>query len=178
METADAEICCNREDLDELLETKKNDHNGNIVLKKYLQLITDPEIKISFLLKTLTKAIQEHKCYIIYGTFPALRKPLANRGWIEKRAIRKMIPVSDMYAGCINAQIARGKLHQVKRIFSLTDGSEQIEKLLRTPSDFIWYTSRKMAIIRADERTIVNKFAGSYFTSKVKSDLTKAIREV
>ncbi|XP_014487973.1 PREDICTED: tubulin glycylase 3A-like isoform X2 [Dinoponera quadriceps] len=145
--TVNAEVCCNREDLDELLEAEKNeaDHNGNIVLKKYLELTTDVEVRTSFLLRILMKAVNEHKCYVIHGVFPALKKPLANRGWIEKRAIRKMILIPDIY----------------------TDSSEQIEKLLRTPADFIWYTNRRLAVIRAGERTIVNKFAGSYFTSKV-----------
>lgn len=103
VETANVGISCNREDLDELLEAEKNevDRNGNIALKKYLEMITDAEIRINCLLKILTKAISEHKCYVIHGTFPSLRRPLANRGWIEKRAIRKMITTSDTYAGCI-----------------------------------------------------------------------------
>ncbi|XP_011335358.2 tubulin glycylase 3A-like [Ooceraea biroi] len=45
------------------------------------------------------------------------------------------------------------------------DGWEQIEKLLRTPADLVWYTSKK-PFIRVNEKTIVNRFAGSYFTSK------------
>lgn len=103
VETANAEVSCNRENLDELLEAEndKIDRNGNIVLKKYLELTTDAETRNNFLLRILTKAINKHKCYAIHGTFPALRKPLANRGWIEKRAIRRMILTSDTYAGCI-----------------------------------------------------------------------------
>ncbi|XP_029162007.1 tubulin monoglycylase TTLL3-like [Nylanderia fulva] len=42
---------------------------------------------------------------------------------------------------------------------------KQIEKFLQTPPDFIWYTYKRPNI-RADDKTIVNKFAGSYFTSK------------
>lgn len=51
-------------------------------------------------------------------------------------------------------------------VFFFTDGLQQIEKLLRVPADFIWYTNKR-PIIRTDDKTIVNKFAGSYFTSKV-----------
>lgn len=105
IKTVDAEICCNREDLEELLkaEDKKIDQengNGNIILREYLKLVTNSETRINFLLKILTKATNQHKCYVICGTFPALRKPLANRGWIEKRAIKKMILMTpDMYEG-------------------------------------------------------------------------------
>ncbi|XP_072767278.1 tubulin glycylase 3A-like [Anoplolepis gracilipes] len=148
IKTVDAEIGCNRENLEELLEAEdreNNQENGNIILTEYLKLITDDEAKINFLLKILTRAIIEHKYYVICGTFPALRKPLADRGWLEKRAIRKMISISpDTYE----------------------DGLEQIEKLLQTPADFIWYTNRKTNI-RADDKTIMNKFVGSYFTSKI-----------
>ncbi|XP_018394129.1 PREDICTED: tubulin glycylase 3A-like [Cyphomyrmex costatus] len=44
------------------------------------------------------------------------------------------------------------------------NGLQQIEKLLRVPADFIWHTNKRPTI-RTD-KTIVNKFAGSYFTSK------------
>ena len=47
-----------------------------------------------------------------------------------------------------------------------SDGLQQLEKLLRIPADFIWHTSKRPTI-RTDDKTIVNKFAGSYFTSKV-----------
>lgn len=104
IKTVDAEICCNREDLEELLEAKdkKTDQkDGSIILTEYLQLVKNSETRINLLLKILTKAINEHKCYVICGTFPALKKPLANRGWIEKRAIRKMILMTpDMCEGC------------------------------------------------------------------------------
>ncbi|XP_071555378.1 tubulin glycylase 3A-like [Temnothorax nylanderi] len=148
IKTADAEICCNREDLEELLgaEDKESDReDGNIILTDYLKLVTNDEARINLLLKILTKAVNEHKCYVICGTFPALRKPLTDRGWIEKRAIRKMISIAP------NAY---------------EDGLQQIEKLLRIPADFIWYTNKR-PIIRTDDKTTVNKFAGSYFTSKV-----------
>lgn len=46
------------------------------------------------------------------------------------------------------------------------DGLQQIEKLFRVPADFIWYTSKR-PIPRMNNKTIVNKFASSYFTSKV-----------
>lgn len=95
IKTADAEICCNREDLKELLETDKesDQENGNIILTDYLKLVTNDEARINLLLNILTKAVDEHKCYVICGTFPVLRKPLMDRGWIEKRAIRKMIAI-------------------------------------------------------------------------------------
>ncbi|XP_017788725.1 PREDICTED: uncharacterized protein LOC108571236 [Habropoda laboriosa] len=44
-------------------------------------------------------------------------------------------------------------------------GLEPIEKLLRSPANLIWYTNKKVSS-RTEERTIVNKFAGCYFTSK------------
>lgn len=99
----DAEICCNRENLEEILEAKdrENDQeNGNIILTDYLKLVTDDEAKINFLLRVLTRAIIDHKYYVICGTFPALRKPLADRGWLEKKAIRKIISMTpDTYEG-------------------------------------------------------------------------------
>lgn len=105
IKTVDAEICCNRENLEELLEAKDREsdqENGNIILTEYLKLVTSDEAKINVLLKILTKAITEHKYYVIYGTFPALRKPLTDRGWLEKRAIRKMISMTpDTCEGCI-----------------------------------------------------------------------------
>ncbi|XP_012054066.1 PREDICTED: uncharacterized protein LOC105617099 [Atta cephalotes] len=147
IKTADAEICCNREDLKELLGADKesDQENGNIRLTDYLKLITNDEARINLLLKILTKALAEHKCYVIYGTFPVLRKPLTARGWIDKKAIRKMISIPpNTYEG---------------------HGLQQLEKLLRIPADFIWHTSKRPTI-RTDDKTIVNKFAGSYFTSK------------
>ncbi|CAK9827255.1 Tubulin glycylase 3A [Anthophora retusa] len=45
-------------------------------------------------------------------------------------------------------------------------GLETIEKLLRSPANFIWYTNKKVTA-RTEDRTIVNKFSGCYFTSKV-----------
>ncbi|XP_025267473.1 tubulin glycylase 3A-like [Camponotus floridanus] len=148
IKTVDAEICCNRENLEEILEAKdrENDQeNGNIILTDYLKLVTDDEAKINFLLKVLTRTIIDHKYYVICGTFPALKKPLTDRGWLEKKAIRKIIStIPDTYE----------------------DGLDQIEKLLQTSPDFIWYTNKKPNI-RMDDKTIVNKFAGSYFTSKI-----------
>ncbi|XP_076625727.1 tubulin glycylase 3A-like isoform X2 [Colletes latitarsis] len=146
--TANAEILCNREDLDDLLgeEDKENEHgHGKIVLREYLKLLTTEQAKISFILKMLTKAVNEHKIFVIYSTFPVLRKPLSKRGWIEKRSIRRMLSMSPEMSEA---------------------GLETIEKLLRCPADFIWYTTKRAAV-RADERTIVNKFSGCYFTSKV-----------
>lgn len=173
IKTADAEICCNREDLEELLgaEHKENDReNGNIILTDYLKLITNDEARINLLLKILTIAVNEHKCYVICGSFPSLRKPLMDRGWVEKRAIRKMISISlNTYEGCIFFYIYFGLslLSQFEsQCLLLSDGLQQIEKLLRIPADFIWYTNKK-PVIRTDDKTIINKFAGSYFTSKV-----------
>lgn len=101
--TVDAEICCNRENLEEILGAKDREsdqENGNIILTEYLKLVTDDETKINFLLKILTRAIIDHKYYVICGTFPALRKPLADRGWLEKKAVRKMISMTpDTYEG-------------------------------------------------------------------------------
>lgn len=96
-QNADVEICCNREDLEDLLEAqdKESDQEtGNIILIDYLKLVTNNETRINLLLKILTKAVNEHKCYVICGTFPILKKPLTDRGWIEKRAIKKMISIA------------------------------------------------------------------------------------
>lgn len=104
IKTVDAETCCNRENLEELLETedRENDQeNGNIILAEYLKLVTNDETKINFLLKVLMRAITEHKYYVICGTFPVLKKPLADRGWLEKKAIKKMIStIPETYEGC------------------------------------------------------------------------------
>ncbi|XP_011701651.1 PREDICTED: tubulin glycylase 3A-like [Wasmannia auropunctata] len=146
--TADAEICCNRENLEELFEAENNEsdrENGNIILTDYLKLVKNDEVRINLLLKILTKAVDEHKCYMICGTFPILKKPLTDRGWIEKRAIKKMISIASN---------------------TYEDGLQQIVKLLRVPADFIWYMNKR-PVIRPDDKIIVNKFAGSYFTSKV-----------
>ncbi|XP_076241153.1 tubulin glycylase 3A-like [Calliopsis andreniformis] len=148
VKTANAEILCNRDDLDDLFEDeeKENEHgHGRIVLKDYLKLLTTDQAKISFILKVLTKAVSEHKIFVIYGTFPVLRRPLSKRGWIEKRAIRKMLSMSPEMSEA---------------------GLETIEKLLRCPADFIWYTNKRVSV-KTDEKTIVNKFSGCYFTSKV-----------
>lgn len=103
IKTADVEICCNREDLEELLKTedKESDpENGNIIWTDYLKLVTKDESRINLLLKILTKAVTEHKCYVICGTFPVLRKPLTDRGWIEKKAIKKMLSIdTNTYVG-------------------------------------------------------------------------------
>ncbi|XP_011053755.1 PREDICTED: tubulin glycylase 3A-like [Acromyrmex echinatior] len=145
IKTADAEICCNREDLKELLGDQESDQEkGNIILTDYLKLITNNEARINLLLKILMKAVDEHKCYVICGTFPVLKKPLTDRGWIDKKAIRKMISISPN---------------------TYEDGLQQLEKLLRIPADFIWHTNKRPSI-RTDDKAIVNKFAGSYFTSK------------
>lgn len=105
IKTVDAETCCNRENLPELLEmeNRENDQeNGNIILEEYLKLVTNDETKINFLLNVLTRAITKHKYYVIYGTFPVLKKPLADRGWLEKKAIKKIIStIPETYEGCI-----------------------------------------------------------------------------
>ncbi|XP_026672887.1 tubulin glycylase 3A-like [Ceratina calcarata] len=148
VQTANVEILCNRDDLDELLEEdeKENENTyGRIILREYLRLLTNKEAKINFILKVLQKAVNEHKIFVIYGTFPVLRKPLGRRGWIEKRFIRKMLSMSP--------EISEA-------------GLETIEKLLRHPANFIWYTNKRVAV-RTDERTVINKFTGCYFTSKV-----------
>lgn len=103
VKTANAEILCNRDNLDDLVEDEEeNGHgHGRIVLKDYLKLLTTDQAKISFILKVLTKAVSERKIFVIYGTFPVLRKPLGKRGWIEKRAIRRMLSVStEISEGC------------------------------------------------------------------------------
>lgn len=101
--TANAEILCNREDLDDLYsenEKKEEDNHGRIVLKDYLKLLSTEQAKINFILMMLSKAVNEHKVFVIYGSFPVLRKPLGKRGWIEKRYIRRMISMSpEMSAG-------------------------------------------------------------------------------
>lgn len=103
IKTADAEICCNREDLQELFgvnDERDEEESGNIKLTEYLKLMTNDKIRINFLLTILTKAVKEHKCYVICGTFPILRKPLADRGWVEKKSVRKMISLSpDVFQG-------------------------------------------------------------------------------
>ncbi|XP_076377190.1 tubulin glycylase 3A-like isoform X1 [Megalopta genalis] len=146
--TANAEILCNREDLSDLLDERdkeeENEH-GRIVLKDYLKLLTTDQAKISFILTMLTKAVNEHKIFVIFGSFPALRKPLGKRGWIEKRYIRKMISMTPEMSAA---------------------GLETIEKLLRCPADLMWYTNKKVTT-KMDDKTIVNKFSGCYFTSKV-----------
>ncbi|XP_076179903.1 tubulin glycylase 3A-like [Ptiloglossa arizonensis] len=146
VKTANAEILCNREDLSDLLdeEEKENDY-GKIVLREYLKLLTTEQAKINFILKMLTKAKIEHKIFVIYGTFPVLRKPLGRRGWMEKRSIRRMLSMSPEMSEA---------------------GLETIEKLLRCPADFVWYTTKRV-VMRTDDKTIVNKFSGCYFTSKV-----------
>jgi len=104
-ETANVEIYCNRNYLEELLErenAKKKQRNGNIMLEDYLQLVTNEQLRFNFLLKILTKAISEHKMYSIYGTLPPLKTSLDNRGWVEKKAIRRIKDVSstaDLYEG-------------------------------------------------------------------------------
>ncbi|XP_053978542.1 tubulin glycylase 3A-like isoform X1 [Hylaeus volcanicus] len=148
VKTANAEILCNRDDLNDLLkdEEKENEFgHGKILLREYLKLLTSEQAKISFILKMLTKAVNEHKIFVIYGTFPVLRKPLGRRGWIEKRSIRRMLSMSPEMSEA---------------------GLETIEKLLRCPADFVWYTTKRAAV-KTDEKTIVNKFSGCYFTSKV-----------
>jgi len=82
--------------------TKKKQRNGNIMLEDYLQLVTNEQLRFNFLLKILTKAISEHKMYSIYGTLPPLKTSLDNRGWVEKKAIRRIKDVSstaDLYEG-------------------------------------------------------------------------------
>ncbi|XP_076643205.1 tubulin glycylase 3A-like [Halictus rubicundus] len=148
VKTANAEILCNRENLNDLIGEKnkedENDH-GRIVLKDYLKLLTSDQAKISFILSMLTKAVNEHKIFVIFGSFPVLKKPLTKRGWVEKRYIRRMISMTPEMSAA---------------------GLETIEKLLRSPADLIWYTNKRVSM-RTDEKTIVNKFSGCYFTSKV-----------
>ncbi|XP_061939647.1 tubulin glycylase 3A-like isoform X2 [Apis cerana] len=148
IKTANAEILCNRDDLDDLLmdEEKENENTyGKIILREYMRLLNSENAKINFILKILSKAVNEHKIFVIYGIFPPIRKPLGQRGWIEKKFIRKMLSMSP--------EISEA-------------GLETVEKLLRCPPNFIWY-SNKRASIRTEDRTIVNKFTGCYFTSKV-----------
>jgi hypothetical protein len=83
--------------LEELLErenAKKKQRDENIILEDYLKLVTNEQLRFNFLLKILTKAINEHKMYSIYGTLPPLKTSLDNRGWIEKKAIRRIKEVS------------------------------------------------------------------------------------
>nr|XP_012142811.1 PREDICTED: tubulin glycylase 3A-like isoform X3 [Megachile rotundata] len=148
VKTANVEILCNRDDLDDLLKEyeKENEQaQGRVIIRDYLKLLTNEEAKVNFILKVLTKAVNEHKIFVIYGNFPVLRKPLGRRGWIEKRFIRRLFSTSPEMSEA---------------------GIETIEKFLRYPADFIWYTNKKVAA-RTDEKTIVNKFSGCYFTSKV-----------
>ncbi|XP_076389073.1 tubulin glycylase 3A-like isoform X4 [Megachile rotundata] len=148
VKTANVEILCNRDDLDDLLKEyeKENEQaQGRVIIRDYLKLLTNEEAKVNFILKVLTKAVNEHKIFVIYGNFPVLRKPLGRRGWIEKRFIRRLFSTSSEMSEA---------------------GIETIEKFLRYPADFIWYTNKKVAA-RTDEKTIVNKFSGCYFTSKV-----------
>ncbi|KAI4504527.1 hypothetical protein M0802_000077 [Mischocyttarus mexicanus] len=148
-EKKSAAICCNRNNINDLLEEENKENesdHGSILLKECLKLLTTSEAKINFILKILTKALNERKIFVISGIFPVARKPLNKRGWIEKKAIRKMISLA-----CITNEV---KL-------------DQIEKLLRQPANFIWYTNKKAFAIRTDDKTIVNKFSGCYFTSKV-----------
>lgn len=101
--TTNAEILCNREDLNDLFsenDKQEEDNDGRIVLKDYLKLLSTEQAKINFILMMLSKAVNEHKVFVICGTFPVLRKPLGKRGWIEKRYIRRMISMSpEMSAG-------------------------------------------------------------------------------
>ena len=63
---------------------------------------------------------------------------------------------------------------KAKQILCVSAGLETIEKLLRYPANFVWYTNKR-APVRMEEKTIINKFSGCYFTSKVlliSSDLT------
>jgi len=105
IETANVEVYCNRDYLEDLLErekTKNKHRNEKIMLENYLNLVTNEELKVNFLLKILTKAINEHKMYSIYGTLPPLKTSLDNRGWIEKKAIRRIkeiIPNADISEG-------------------------------------------------------------------------------
>lgn len=97
IKTANAEILCNRDDLDDLLmdEEKENENTyGKIILREYMRLLNTENAKINFILKILSKAVNEHKIFVIYGIFPPIRKPLGQRGWIEKKFIRKMLSMS------------------------------------------------------------------------------------
>lgn len=102
--TANVEILCNRDDLDDLLEEEEKENvntYGKIILREYLSLLSAEDAKINFILKVLTKAVNEHKIFVIYGTFPVLRKPLGRRNWIEKRFIRRMLSMSpEISEGC------------------------------------------------------------------------------
>ncbi|XP_018338139.1 PREDICTED: tubulin monoglycylase TTLL3-like [Trachymyrmex septentrionalis] len=74
-----------------------------------------------------------------------------SRSFLKKqthhRKNKMLTDISDMYAVGLN-------------------GLQQLEKLLRIPADFIWHTNKKPTM-RVDDKTIVNKFTGSYFTSKI-----------
>ena len=59
-----------------------------------MRLLNSENAKINFILKILSKAVNEHKIFVIYGIFPPIRKPLGQRGWIEKKFIRKMLSMS------------------------------------------------------------------------------------
>lgn len=98
IEMANAGIYCNRDDPEELLkpENAEDDprENGNIIMEEYSKLLRNEKIRTNFLLKILERAVSEHKVYTIYGTFPPLKKPLVDRGWIDKRIIRRMRDIS------------------------------------------------------------------------------------
>ena len=111
--TANVKILCNRDDLNDLLEEEEKENvntHGKIILREYLRLLSTEEAKINFILKVLTKAVNEHKVFAIYGVFPPLRKPLGKRGWIEKRFIRRMLAMSpEILEGCSQ------KIHSIRR---------------------------------------------------------------
>lgn len=104
VKTANAEILCNCDDINELIEEEKRkrvDNHGRIIFREYLNLLTTEEAKVEFILKVLTKAVNERTIFAIYGIFPALRKPLGRRGWVEKRFVRRMLSMSpDISEGC------------------------------------------------------------------------------
>lgn len=168
--TANAEILCNRDDLDDLLmDQEKESENtyGKIILREYMRLLNSENAKINFILKILSKAVNEHKIFVIYGIFPPIRKPLGQRGWIEKKFIRKMLSMSpEISEGYSQKLIPFFDKRENIYILHISAGLETVEKLLKCPPNFIWY-SNKRASIRTEERTIVNKFTGCYFTSKV-----------
>ncbi|XP_012254470.2 tubulin glycylase 3A-like [Athalia rosae] len=129
------------------IEEDEEPGHGSILLKEYLKLLTNGDARINFIIGVLSQAIHKRKTFVICGSFPVLRKPLVKRGWLEKRTIRKMMSMAPQ---------------------SNVGGLEHIERLLRhNVADFVWYTTKHSPAIRLENRTLINKFSGCYFTSKV-----------
>ncbi|XP_046734970.1 tubulin glycylase 3A-like [Diprion similis] len=146
--TAHTTTSCHSSDFQECCEEdSEKSENGSILFKEYLKLLVNGDARLNFITRLLSQAIQDRKTFVICGHFPLLRKPLMGRGWLEKRTVRKMMSLAPQ---------------------SNVGGLEQVEKLLRNSvTNLIWYTSKHSPTFRVDERTMVNKFSGCYFTSKV-----------